>query len=822
MVHTIFLRYLNISVTTGIIIGILLLLSPFFRKRYTARWKYWVWLLLAVRLIVPVTMPESKAAIVLPVLSAESTVNEGLNLQTASGIAEDFTGAPDAYIIQGQQHGDKRESQYAEDVSKANNALLFLLSKITLRDVVILIWLSGVAIFGLYHLIGHMVFRKNMLRRAHKPQRERIYSMTKEISEELNLQRGIRIEICKHVVSPMMLGLMRPVLVLPKEDYSEEELQFVLTHELYHCKRKDLWYKLALLAANGIHWFNPFVWLMCREANGDLERTCDDAVLRSASYEHRKAYTRTILAGIAEQVVHENNLSTYFYGGKKELKNRFTNILDRTKRRSGKWLLLLVAMCVLLVGGVVACGYQEDAEKNNGITMDGNVTAPTDELQEEPPESVAELGNAAEPVDVADSVEITGHVDAADDMDATGVIEDSEEKVFEELQTESASYQATRTGIYRVTDAGKECIYDSYPGLNPKMCIFENRLYFKTDITYEEGALDWADCGIKWIDLQTLENDILNIDLDINQMVTDFYVYNGLISVTVNVYGTDYEKIFLLPVEDRVVYNGKAVENLTDGEKQEYGREISRLLTDNPCTLVDVSNRTAAENFALIDWNMDGTVEQITLRPLGDETMAYSPLDYYELSLNEKVIAEDYAENLNNNIWAISLDGEEILMVLYEDGPSGDPYTRLFRYVNGSLAEAGSFAADIRECEITKEGIIRGVIRRDVIETSFCYVSWQMDNQHMLTEVPQEIYDFVWIHEVQLLEELTLHAEPDGEETFVISPQTVSFLQVTSDEHWILLETLDGVRGWFEVDSFKIVESGKESGEVFEGLSFAG
>lgn len=773
MVHTIFLRYLNISVSTGIVIGILLLLSPFFRKRYTARWKYWVWLLLAVRLIVPVTMPAAKAAIVFTVPSAETTMSSGM------GTADDLTDAANTYTAQGQQFEDKGMSQNTADMSKTNhteNAFLFILAKITLRDIVILIWLSGIAVFGLYHLIGHMVFRTNILRRAHKPQRERIYGMTKEISAEFGLQKGIRIEICKNAASPMMLGLMRPVLVLPKEDYSEEELRFVLSHELYHCKRKDLWYKLALLAANAIHWFNPLVWLMCREANGDLERTCDDAVLRSASYEDRKVYTQTILTGIAEQVVHENNLSTYFYGGKKELKNRFTNILDRKKRRSGKWMLLSAVVCVLLVGGVVACGYQEDEGNPDGNTV-----------------KIGEI--------------VTGEL---------------QEEVFEELQTEEASYQAARTGIYRVTDAGKECIYDSYPGLEPRMCIFENRLYFKTDITYKEGALDWADCGIKWIDLQTLENDILNIDLNINQMVTDFYVYNGLISVTVNAYGTAYEKIFLLPVEGREVYSGKAVEELTDQEKQEYGREISKWIIDNPCTLVDVSNRTAAENFALLDLNMDGTVEQITLRPLGDELTNYSPLDYYELSLNGKVIAEDYASNLNNNIWAISLDGKEILMVLYEDGSSADPYTRLFRYANGSLVEAGSFAADIRECEITKEGIIRGVIRRDVIETSFCYVSWQMDNQYMLEEVPQETYDFVWIHEVQLLEELTLHTEPDGEETFVISPQTVSFLQVTSDEHWILLETLDGVRGWFEVDSFEIVESGKESREVFEGLNFAG
>ena len=86
-----------------------------------------------------------------------------------------------------------------------------------------------------------------------------------------------------------------PKILLPSTDYSNNELVIVLKHELTHFKRGDIWYKLLLIIANSIHWFNPFVYLMAKAANRDLEYSCDDVVVKNSDINFRKEYSLTIL-----------------------------------------------------------------------------------------------------------------------------------------------------------------------------------------------------------------------------------------------------------------------------------------------------------------------------------------------------------------------------------------------------------------------------------------------------------------------------------------------------------------------------------------------
>lgn len=303
MLQTIFLRYLSITVTTGALTGLLLLISPLLRKRYTEKWKYWLWLFLALYLILPVSIPKAKVHVVANIPDTQAAVRYSF------GIPE-------------------------------------------------IIWILGIIIFILYHFIGQQVFYRSVLRNAVSPQNQQLAGCLEAVSQEMHLgkasAKSIRLLICKSASGPMTLGLIHPVLILPKEEYTDEELRFILLHELYHCKRKDLWYKLILFCANAIHWFNPLVRLMCREAGAALERTCDDAILQGASYEERRAYTETILQNIKEQIAYKNNLSMCLYGGKKEMKNRFMNILEQKKRQSGNWVLLLAVVCMLFAGGMFA------------------------------------------------------------------------------------------------------------------------------------------------------------------------------------------------------------------------------------------------------------------------------------------------------------------------------------------------------------------------------------------------------------------------------------------------------------------------------------
>ena len=108
--------------------------------------------------------------------------------------------------------------------------------------------------------------------------------------------RGVPIRRCDRVRSPLTYGLVRPVILLPKGlDYEQEEVGYILLHEGTHIKHGDAWWKLFLAAALCVHWFNPLVWCMYVWANRDLERCCDESVVRRCGLEARSEYALTLL-----------------------------------------------------------------------------------------------------------------------------------------------------------------------------------------------------------------------------------------------------------------------------------------------------------------------------------------------------------------------------------------------------------------------------------------------------------------------------------------------------------------------------------------------
>lgn len=133
----------------------------------------------------------------------------------------------------------------------------------------------------------------------------------------------------------MIIGGSQPILVLPEEAYSDEELFFILKHELIHLQHKDIYFKLLFVAACAVHWFNPLVWLMQKEAVVDMELYCDESVIRGISYAGRKAYTETLLSTLHRQCAKRTVLSTQFYGGKKIMKKRFKYILSKKGKKNG-------------------------------------------------------------------------------------------------------------------------------------------------------------------------------------------------------------------------------------------------------------------------------------------------------------------------------------------------------------------------------------------------------------------------------------------------------------------------------------------------------
>ncbi len=155
-------------------------------------------------------------------------------------------------------------------------------------------------------------------------------------------------------------------MALPKERYSPEELFFILKHELVHLKRGDVYFKLLFVTASAVHWLNPFIWIMQKEAAVDMGLSCDERVTQGANYAARKAYTETLLSMLHKRCDRRTILSTQFYGGTKIMKKRFKNILRKNRKKNGIFILILAVALTMGFGALMGCSIaKEDTRKED-------------------------------------------------------------------------------------------------------------------------------------------------------------------------------------------------------------------------------------------------------------------------------------------------------------------------------------------------------------------------------------------------------------------------------------------------------------------------
>ena len=214
-----------------------------------------------------------------------------------------------------------------------------------------LVWLTGAAGFLLFRLAPYGAFCLRTVR-TRRPAEEEI---TKRAGEMFG--HPVRVFLLPGLPGPMLAGLVRPAVYLPEEGVRPEALPFVLAHEACHARRHDLAGQFLLLAAQSVHWFDPLVHLMARLAREDMERGCDEAVLSGQDLAYRRAYGSAVLDSLRRAHGKAPALSTGFTSGS-SLKRRFTEMFDVHRKSRGKPLLALLLAAVLAASTLVACTGQ--------------------------------------------------------------------------------------------------------------------------------------------------------------------------------------------------------------------------------------------------------------------------------------------------------------------------------------------------------------------------------------------------------------------------------------------------------------------------------
>lgn len=363
--ETFLLNLLKTSLLGSLAILAMLVLKPLWRERYRAKTRCWLWLALAVFLLLPVDFSVKNA----PVQAEppkDYTLFVGTDKTTIQSTDNLFG---DMAEKSGQSPAQVRDTIIQRPVTNPEQKTT---RYIPVTTILFYGYLAGTAAFLLYQGVSYALFRRTVRRWKRDVSRADYAAMLSDTARDLGVSAP-EMFVCEAISTPAVTGLFRPTLLLPHEGYDLNELRYILRHELCHLKRRDMIFKLVLLAANAMHWFNPVVYLMLRQADEDIELACDSAATDGLELPERAAYSRTLLAAV-QSSVRALPATTCFGGTVERLKRRITNVLGAQKKR-GLGIVALVLALTLTAGCAVSWG--ERAQKNDDPFADKSYTVDT-------------------------------------------------------------------------------------------------------------------------------------------------------------------------------------------------------------------------------------------------------------------------------------------------------------------------------------------------------------------------------------------------------------------------------------------------------------
>lgn len=207
------------------------------------------------------------------------------------------------------------------------------------------VWLAGMMVFLIFHGVRHYRFVKMASRWWETVTDEPILVLFHNLKTQMGIPQSIGLQICGIIGSPMLLGFIRPRILLPGTEFADDELLLILKYELVHYNRKALWYKCLVLTAAAIHWFNPIVHLMAKAINLQCELSCNAEVVNSTGIETRRYYNEIIISVIRRQSKLKTALSTNFYW-KKVYRKRRAKINWNSIRPTASRCLKMAMWCI--------------------------------------------------------------------------------------------------------------------------------------------------------------------------------------------------------------------------------------------------------------------------------------------------------------------------------------------------------------------------------------------------------------------------------------------------------------------------------------------
>ncbi len=355
-----FLIEANIMASIAIIL--MIPLRKFFRKQLGNSAICFGWLLVAIRLLCPLSLVNPLIHEIRSPFAADAAIRP-IAGQIKVRVSDALDGLSNLFW-----RADNRPAYEATNRLQAGmeNARF----SITLAK----IWLIGVLLIIAWFFFSNIRFHMRL--RA-----DRIEPISGELQDQFDVlcrQRGIKsipVYFTDPLPSACLVGVFRPYIALPLSAAPQDVIH-VLTHEICHVKNRDhLWGILRLLCC-AVHWFNPLVWLAANMSRTDSELRCDDRVTRPMNQEERKSYASVlVLAAARRNAPGLGVLATGMTMTGRRLKTRVSTVMQN--RKPLRWLTvtfaILSSMCLL--GAFATSETKEQLEMGVGWPVEEHTLA---------------------------------------------------------------------------------------------------------------------------------------------------------------------------------------------------------------------------------------------------------------------------------------------------------------------------------------------------------------------------------------------------------------------------------------------------------------
>ncbi|MDR0862320.1 MAG: M56 family metallopeptidase [Oscillospiraceae bacterium] len=328
-----FAAIFNMSVTASVIAAAVFLVRLPLRRRMPKLFSYALWLLVFIRLVLPVTIPSPFSlfnAVEAPPTPSR-LVGENVSFGSAIGaafntIGDALDGGIGTVTVYLDPAPDTPAGYTPTTEAYHSEAWLLLLGHI---------WVWGVSALVLYVLVSYALVALKL----------RTAVLYRGYGENVYTSDGVQ--------SPIVFGLFKPRIYLPSDIdavCTEREIAHIVSHERVHIRRFDHVTKLLSMLVLAVHWFNPVIWAAFLLSNRDREIACDERVMQLAGGDIRAEYARSLVS----IGTYKGNAFGALAFGESGIKTRVKSIVSFKKR--ALWLSVIAVVLLAVVGVVCLTG----------------------------------------------------------------------------------------------------------------------------------------------------------------------------------------------------------------------------------------------------------------------------------------------------------------------------------------------------------------------------------------------------------------------------------------------------------------------------------